>query len=156
MKEYIRTVCGRIASDIKEYGMAVVVFIAYAVIVNLVFHAFCPIVIFSGFPCPGCGITRAAVCLLTGRFKQAWLLNPVIFAIVAVVVYFCINRYLLGRKSAGIKWLIAAVFVLLICVYLVRMYMYFPNRVPYVYTADNMLARVLPFYRQLLYKFGLL
>ena len=156
MKRYIRTVCGRVAADVKEYGMAVVVFVVYAVIVNLVFHAFCPVVIFCGFPCPGCGITRATMCLLTGRLKQAWQLNPVVFAVTVPAVYFCVNRYLLGRKAAGIKWLIAAVFVLLIGVYLVRMHMYFPGKVPYVYTEDNILACLLPFYQQFLYRIGIL
>lgn len=156
MKKYLRTVCGRIAADVKEYGMAVVVVFVYTIITNLVFHAFCPVVIVSGFPCPGCGITRATVCLLTGRWQQAWQLNPVIFAIVLAAVWFCVNRYLLGRKTAGIKWMIAAVFVLLFGVYVVRMYMYFPDRTPYVYTQDNMLAHMLPFYQQMLYKTGIL
>ncbi|MCM1122263.1 MAG: DUF2752 domain-containing protein [Eubacterium sp.] len=156
MKGYIAAVCGRIASDVKEYGMAGVVFIAYAVIVNLIFHAFCPLVIFSGFPCPGCGVTRAAVCLVTGRFRQAWQLHPVVFAVMLTAVYFCVNRYLLGRKAIGIKWMVAAVFVLLVGVYLVRMCRYFPDRAPYVYNEDNMLARMLPFYSEILHKAGIL
>ena len=152
MKEYLRAVCGRIAADVKEYGMIFVVLVVYTIIVNLVFHAFCPVVIVSGFPCPGCGITRATVCLLAGRWPQAWQLNPVIYAVAMTAAWFCINRYLMGRKAAGIKWMIAAVFVLLIGVYLVRMHIYFPGRVPYVYTEDNMLARMLPFYQQFLSK----
>ena len=38
---------------------------------------------------------------------------------------------------------IAALAVMLLAIYAVRMYLYFPNRIPYVYTADNMLARML-------------
>ena len=156
MKGYMRAVRGRIAADMKEYGMAFVAFVGYTIIVNLIFHAFCPVVIVSGFPCPGCGITRAAVSLLIGRWQQAWQLNPVIFAVALTIIYFCANRYLLGKKAAGIKWMVGAVFVCLIGVYLVRMCVFFPGRVPYVYTEDNVLARVLPFYRQLLYKVGIL
>lgn len=156
MGRYLKTVCTRITADLKKYGMAVVVFIAYAVIVNLVFRAFCPVVIFCGFPCPGCGITRAAACFITGRWQQAWQLNPVIFVIAVTAVYFVYRRYLLGTKAVGLKWLITAVFVLLVGVYLVRMYLYFPERAPYVYTEDNMLTRILPFYRQLLHQAGIL
>lgn len=152
----MRAVCKRIAADMKQYGMAVVVFIVYTVIVNLVFHAFCPAVIFCGFPCPGCGITRAAVCLITGRWQQAWQLNPVVFAIAVTTAYFIYRRYLLGTKVIGLKWLITAVFVLLAVVYIVRMYLYFPDRAPYVYTEENMLTRILPFYQQLLYQVGIL
>lgn len=156
MKDYVRAVWERIVTDVKQYGMAVVVLIAYTVIVNLVFHAFCPVVIFCGFPCPGCGITRAAVCFMTGRWQQAWQLNPVIYAIAVTTAYFIYRRYLLGTKVVGLKWLITVVFVLLAVVYIVRMYLYFPDRAPYVYTEENMLARILPFYQQLLYKAGIL
>lgn len=156
MKDYVRAVWERIVTDVKQYGMAVVVLIAYTVIVNLVFHAFCPVVIFCGFPCPGCGITRAAVGFMTGRGQQAWQLNPVIYAIAVTTAYFIYRRYLLGTKVVGLKWLITVVFVLLAVVYIVRMYLYFPDRAPYVYTEENMLARILPFYQQLLYKAGIL
>lgn len=156
MKDYVRAVWERIVTDVKQYGMAVVVLIAYTVIVNLVFHAFCPVVIFCGFPCPGCGITRAAVCFMTGRWQQAWQLNPVIYAIAVTTAYFIYRRYLLGTKVVGLKWLITVVFVLLAVVYIVRMYLYFPDRAPYVYMEENMLARILPFYQQLLYKAGIL
>ena len=156
MKRYMGTVGGRIMVDVKEYGMAFVVLVVYTLIVNLVFHAFCPAVIVSGFPCPGCGITRASVCLLTGRWQQAWQLNPMVFVIALTAIYFLWNRYLLGKKAAGIKWMVAAVLVLLIGVYLVRMYLYFPDRVPYVYKEDNILAYMLPYYQQFLHKVRIL
>ena len=145
---YAKTVCGRIATDIKEYGIAVVALFVYAVITNLVFHAFCPLIIFCGLPCPGCGVTRATACFLTGRWQQAWQFNPMIFPIALAAIYFGWNRYLLGRKAMGIKAIIIALLVLLIVVYGVRMYLYFPNRVPYVYTDNNILMRFYSFYRQ--------
>lgn len=149
MGRYIRTVCGRIAADIKQYGMAGVILLGYTVIVNLVFHAFCPSVIFCGLPCPGCGMTRAALCVMTGRWRQAWQLNPVVFPIMLTALYFAVNRYLLGHSAKGMKWLLAFDGALLIIVYLVRMYLYFPHREPYVYMADNVLARMFHLYRQL-------
>lgn len=149
MGKYIRIVCARVAADIKQYGMAGVILLCYTVIVNLVFHAFCPLVIVCGLPCPGCGITRAAVCFITGRWRQAWQLNPVIFPIVLTALYFVANRYLLGRSAKGMKWLLAFDAALLLIVYLVRMHLYFPDREPYVYTADNVLAKMFHLYRQL-------
>lgn len=141
--EYTKTVCGRIAADVKEYGMAVAALFVYAVITNLVFHAFCPLIIFCGLPCPGCGVTRATACLLAGRWQQAWQLNPMVFPIALTAVYFGWNRYLFGRKAMGIKAIIIALLVLMIAVYGVRMYLYFPNRTPYIYTEDNMISRFL-------------
>lgn len=141
MERYVKTVWGRIASDMKEYGMAGVALILYTVFVNLVFHEFCPMIIFCGLPCAGCGVTRATVYLVTGRWRQAWQMNPVVFPVALTAVYFAGNRYLLGRKAKGIKGLLVLITVLLIVVYFLRMYLYFPNREPYVYTPDNLLSR---------------
>ena len=150
--EYTKTVCERIVADVKEYGIAMVTMLVYAAIANLAFHAFCPLIIFCGLPCPGCGITRATACLLTGRWQQAWQLNPMAFPIVLTAVYFGWNRYLLGRKAMCIKAIVIAILVLMIVVYSVRMYLYFPNRVPYVYTEDNILVRFSFFWRQMMYQ----
>lgn len=155
MGDYIKVVFGRIAADIKEYGIAAVVVFVYAVIMNLVFHAFCPLVIFCGFPCPGCGVSRAALCFVTGRWQLAWQMNPVIYPIVLAAVYFAVNRYLLGRKAKGIKLLIAMIFVLLFLVYCVRMYRYFPHRIPYVYTERNVMAQFFPFYQRIVHECGI-
>lgn len=155
-KRYIRTVGLRIAADVKAYGVAVAAVLLYAVTVNLVFHAFCPLVIFCGFPCPGCGVSRATFYFVTGRWRMAWQLNPVIFPIVLSAAYFCLCRYLLGRKARGMKIVIAVIFVLLFVVYCLRMYLYFPDRVPYVYTKENILARIFPFYEQILHERGII
>ena len=152
MQEYVKTVCGRIAADIKEYGIALVAVFIYAAITNLVFHAFCPLIIFCGLPCPGCGISRATAYFLTGRWQQAWQMNPMVFPIAAGVGYFGWNRYLLGRKVKGIKVVIMALAALLVVAYAVRMYLYYPNRVPYVYTENNVLALLYLYWRQMMYR----
>lgn len=139
--EYMKTVWGRIAADAKFYGIVVVALPVYAALSNLLFHAVCPLIVFCGIPCPGCGISRATAYLLTGRWLQSWQMNPMIFPIMLAALYFGWNRYLLGRKAKGIKAVIIALVVALVIFYIVRMYLYFPNRVPYVYTADNMLTR---------------
>lgn len=156
MKKYIKAVGFRIIADVKEYGIAVAAVLLYAVAVNLVFHAFCPLVIFCGFPCPGCGVSRAALCFVTGRWRMAWQLNPVIFPIVLFAAYFFLRRYLFGGKVKGARIFIAVIFVLLFVVYCLRMYLYFPDRIPYVYTKDNMLARIFTLYEQILHECGIM
>ena len=147
IREYGKTVCGRIAADIKEYGIAVVALFLYTAVSNLLFHAFCPLIIFCGLPCPGCGVSRASAYFLTGKWHQAWQMNPTVFPMAAAAFYFGWNRYLLGRKAVGIKVIVTVLLTLLVVVYGVRMYLYFPNRVPYIYTADNMLSRFMSFIR---------
>mgnify|MGYP002512083820 CR=1 FL=1 len=150
------TIFARIMADVKEYGIAAAAFLVYAVIVNLIFHAFCPLVIFCGFPCPGCGISRAAVCFAAGRWKMAWQWNPVIFPIVLFAAYFFLNRYLLGRSVKGAKVMAGIILAMLVVVYIVRMYLYFPDRAPCVYTEHNVLAQIFPFYQQILHECGIL
>lgn len=87
---------------------------------------------------------------------MAWELNPVIFPIVVCAAYFGVNRYLLGTKARGMKTMLAVILVLLFVVYCVRMYFYFPDRVPYVYVENNLLARIFPFYQQILHERGIL
>ena len=39
----------------------------------------CPVRILTGYPCPGCGGTRAIGSIALGQFDQAWSLNPIAF-----------------------------------------------------------------------------
>jgi hypothetical protein len=53
-------------------------------------YAFYPKCVFrsvTGLLCPGCGITRAAHHLLHGRFDEAFRLNPMVFVLIALVLY---------------------------------------------------------------------
>lgn len=155
MKQYIREAAERLMRDVKDYAPAVAAVFAYIIVVNLIFHAFCPLVIVTGFPCPGCGLTRAAGFFLLGKWKTAWEMNPVIFPIAAAAAYLAVNRYLCGRKARGMKGILIALAVLLCVVYCLRMYLYFPEKTPCVYSEDNMLEKILPVYRQILHKCGI-
>ena len=53
----MRIVLKRIAKDIKDFRLAFVLFAAYNIMVRKLFHAFCPQLILTGFPCAGCGIS---------------------------------------------------------------------------------------------------
>lgn len=147
-KEKAAAIMERIGADVRQFGPALTAAVIYMLAVNLIFHAFCPLVIFCGVPCPGCGMTRAAILVLTGRWAAAWRMNPVIFPVMAAAVYFGWNRYIIGRRAVGIKAIAVSLLILMIAVYGVRMYLYFPNRVPCIYTEDNMLAHIWEAYRQ--------
>lgn len=46
----------------------------------------CPIRLLTGYPCPGCGGTRAIGAICVGQFERAWSLNPVTFVLCFMVI----------------------------------------------------------------------
>jgi hypothetical protein len=41
----------------------------------------CPVRLLTGYPCPGCGGTRAMGAICLGQFEKAWSLNPLTFSV---------------------------------------------------------------------------
>lgn len=152
----MREIGKRIRRDIKDVWAAAVAILLYTSLVNVIFHAFCPMVIATGFPCPGCGMTRAIFYLLTGRVTESLYIHPMGIAVICFFLYFVWNRYIIGRNPKGMQWLVGSGLALLIVFYLVRMCLYFPERVPYVYTEGNILERTFPYYKEILHDLGVL
>jgi len=152
MKINWKQTAGRVWKDVKEYKWLGIVLIAYYLLVEYIFSAFCPLVIITGFPCPGCGITRAFLCVLTGQFARAWNINPLIYGVLLTALYAGIQRYLLGRRVKGFYQLLCILAVLMIVVYIYRMYRYFPHRSPMSITRGSLLEEILPGYREFLNK----
>lgn len=152
----MKEILARIRRDLKDMWIALIVIALYTVAVNIIFHSFCPMVIVTGFPCPGCGMTRSLFYLFTGRIYRSIQMNPMGIPIALIIIYFCFNRYIRGKKAAGMTLLVVAAVIMLLIVYVYRMYLFFPDRAPYVYTSDNIMNRVFPFYEQILYRLKLL
>ena len=57
----------------------------------------CPFYNLTGLPCPGCGLTRAFVCLGHGQWREAWHWHPLALPILLIFV-------LLWLRS-GVFWL---------------------------------------------------
>ena len=146
----------RICQDIKNLWPAAAAVAIYTALVNLIFHAFCPMVVLTGLPCPGCGMTRSLFFLATGRIGQSLWMHPMGIPIACLIFYFLWNRYIAGKNAKGMKVLIITAIVLLVVLYIWRMHLYFPDRPPYVYREDNILARTLPFYEQILHALRIL
>lgn len=48
----------------------------------------CPFAGLLGWPCPGCGLSRAGLALLHGEFAAAWRLHPLIYVVVPCMAAF--------------------------------------------------------------------
>ncbi len=148
LKKYGKRAAGRLWKDIREYGVVCILIMVYVAVFSVLFGTPCPIRLATGLPCPGCGITRAAVLFLAGRWQQAWQMNPVIFPIVLAVLYYCVKRYLLAGEVKEMKGIVAGIAVMLLAVYILRIGRYFPDREPYGYLEGNLLERTIPAYRE--------
>ena len=67
----------------------------------------CPIYHFLGFPCPGCGMTRAVLCLLHLDFAGAWSFHPMVFALPYLFALFWRDGKVFSNRALN-----AAVFAL--------------------------------------------
>lgn len=150
MRDTVPIVWGRIKQDVRQHGAGVLAVVVMYFVMHALFGAFCPSVIVTGFPCPGCGMTRAVLYLLKGQFLRSWALNPAAGLWVLWALWFAFERYIRGRKCRGLTWALTGIALFMITVYIVRMIRYFPNKPPYVYTGNNLFSRIIPGYRDII------
>lgn len=142
----IRKIVNRIAKDIKEFRWAFLAILVYYLFVHTVFDAFCPMLILTGIPCAGCGLTRSVLFLLSGQIGRALNINPSILPVLFFLLYCGYFRYVKGGKVKGFGIALGILVVCMLAIYGYRMYLHFPNRAPYVYMDNNIAARWIPGY----------
>jgi len=136
----------RIVKDVLEFKGAIISLVIYYFLTEQVFHSFCPMVIVTGLPCPGCGITRSIFYLFTGQFGKSYELSP--FAIFWILsgIWFIYRRYVEGKKVKGIYPIIGCICAAMIVYYVYRMCTVFPSIPPMIYKKDNVINSLLRLY----------
>lgn len=124
--------------DLWDIRIAILVFFIYFLVGRKVLYSLCPMVVMTGFPCPGCGLTRAFFLVLRGDFAGAWKMHPFIYGVIFLVIWFGVRRYIQKKevKSLG-KWLIVLC-VGMVIYYVYRMVRYFPGDAPMSYYYGSM------------------
>ena len=121
--------------------------------VVLVFHTFCPMVLLTGLPCPGCGLTRAFFSFLTLHPMEALQYNATAVLWIAFILYAFWNRYVCDRKIKGIGIILGILLVTTTIYYIYRMANFFPGADTMAYFENNYLAHIIPNYKRLVYVF---
>lgn len=104
----------------------------------------CPMVLLTGFPCPGCGLTRAGFAVLSFDFGTAWRIHPFIYAFAVLIVMFGINRYVLCKKKMPfLRVCLIVTLAAMLVFYVWRMYRYFPGEPPMSYYEGNLIQGVI-------------
>ena len=148
----LRKSVNRIFADIRQYGPAGIVFFVYYMLVHLFRTAFSPMISVTGLPCAGCGLTRAFLYLLQGQIGRAASINPMCFPIIVFLIYCGYFRYIRGTKIKGFPFFFGLLIAVMLVFFGVRMFLYFPDRAPYVYTRNNLLANRLSGYQSFMNK----
>lgn len=149
LKLVIKLVC----SDIWKAKIAIICVVLYLQLTKLLMGAMCPMVIVTGLPCPGCGMTRAAVSLLRLRFLDAFAYNSCVYLWLVFGMYLFFYRYIKRSRTKHFVLIFSAVMTITIGVYIYRMIYRFPGEAPMTYMYNNLLARYMPGYKLFLGNF---
>lgn len=129
--------------DIRHYCKGVLLAAAYiAAVSGILGFPVCPMVYVTGFPCPGCGMTRAALLFFQGDFTGAYRMHPFFYILLSVILLAAVLRYLCLKNISWMKHLVVAIALASIVFYIYRMWRLFPDIEPMVYYDKSILMLV--------------
>ena len=82
----------------------------------------CPIRHITGISCPGCGMSRALLSLLTGHFAEAFRYHPMIYAVIPGGLFLFLAPDGTAKEHAAKKAVLVLLVVLMILVYICRIW----------------------------------
>ena len=128
--------------DIWALRYIILVFTVYFFIGKNFLYSMCPMVSITGFPCPGCGMTRAVFGVLRGNFALAWKMHPFVYVLGGYVLVFAFRRYIMQKEVKSMVKYIILIAIAMIGYYIYRMVKYFPGDAPMSYYYGSILYRV--------------
>ncbi|MDO4312737.1 MAG: DUF2752 domain-containing protein [Eubacteriales bacterium] len=155
-RHYIKEVRRKVTKDACQYfrvmAWVITIVITHFTVLKYFLYSLCPSVLITGYPCPACGMTRAGILLLTGRFAEAAHMQPFIYVLGAFAVGLCIYRYLFLKDSLEwAKWCLIIIIICMIVFYVYRMIRYFPTTAPMTYYEYNLLYRLRVLYGKIVF-----
>lgn len=88
----------RIEEDWNNYKIGIGAAVVYLLLSTTFLGTACPSRILFQKNCPGCGLTRAALYLVTFQWKEAWSMNAMIFPLAFFLGWCFFFRYIKGKK----------------------------------------------------------
>lgn len=128
-----------IKEDGKKAKDGIVVLGIYFLYSRLLSSVSCPMVMITGYPCPGCGMTRAVIALLKGDFHRALQMHAFVYVFFAYAILFVIWRYGLKKDLLWIKRIGVLLLAAMMVYYIYRMITLFPTEPPMSYYKKNLI-----------------
>lgn len=128
-----------IKEDIKKSYRPVLLCLVVFIVLEILFHEVCFTKLMFGFPCPACGLTRATISLMRGKFSLALSYHPMLPMVILGAILLFFSRYVLVNDCKWIKVYGIIFVVLLVLCYIYRMSAMYPAVVPMDYNDRNWL-----------------
>lgn len=128
-----------IKEDVKKAKDGILVLGIYFVCSRFLFSMSCPMVVLTGYPCPGCGMTRAVIALLKGDFYRAYQMHAFVYVLIVYAILFVIWRYGLKKDLLWIKRIGVLILAAMVVYYAYRMINLFPTEPPMSYYKKNLI-----------------
>jgi len=127
----------------KNYKIFLVVTVLIGIMVVML-DKFCLIAKIFGMPCPGCGMSRAVFLMFNGKISESIAMHPVLPLLIVFVIYAGIRKYVMNNRAIKDYYRYAVIFsVIMLSVYIYRMYRYFPDVEPLTFYEENILGNVI-------------
>ena len=156
IKRIVSTVLEVVSVLMKKKKLLLLYFLIGLFVIVMYFipddHSLCIFRNITGFPCPGCGLTRAGRHLLHFDFQKSFEYHPLFVPLILILVLYSMQLFEIDTKTRLIARLMRdkRFWVLILClfliVYIVRIITLYPDRAPMIYD-DKSLIQI---FRQLL------
>ena len=114
------------------------------IIAQLVTGTTCFIKSTIGVPCPGCGMTRATLELLSGDIPAALHYHPLVLIFYpAIVSLFLLWKFCRESHPKAVTAFAMIFVAVLIVTYVIRMIIYFPHTEPFTFNTNTFLGRLI-------------
>lgn len=123
--------------DGKNFLLGAFLCILYLFLIQKIFGAVCWVRLAFGFPCPLCGLTRAAGLFLQGDFVGAWQMHAMFYFVLFFLPVYIFCKYFVKNGSKMIKGYGIIFMFAAIVYYIYRMLYLFPEQEPLIYYQDN-------------------
>lgn len=111
----------RICRDLYRLRQALAVLFLYGLIAQFAFHTVCPFAVFTGHPCPACGMSRAVLLFFTRNFRLSFSLHSLALFWPLFLLYLGYFRYLKGRSAPFVRTLTVILCLTTLAYYLYRL-----------------------------------
>ena len=130
-----------ISKILKSSLFWIALYLIYALIMYIFKLESCPIKLLIGLPCPGCGMTRAIICLLKLDIQGSFRYNALWLILLFIVVVAILKKYGIFKKLyySRVFWTLIGTTIL--TYYILRLIYVYPNE-PMDYYYFNLLNRM--------------